>query len=728
MPLVRFNTRREWLLAMALFVLSCAVYLPVRNAGFIWDDVVMVTDNRCLRDLQGLKEIWFSTKTTDVYPMTFSMLWLEWHLWGPNPLGYHVVNVLLHATGALLLWRLLKRLHIPGAWFGSALFAVHPVGAASVAWISERKNTLAFVFFLLTLLAYERFQSSSQKKWYILTFVGFLAAILSKASVITLPLLFLLVVWWRNGSLNRKAILQTIPFFILSLIFGFITIWAQHHHAIGDSTPQTQNLIERLAGAGCAVLFYFWKDFMPLNLSVIYPRWQLQASDPAIYLPLLLLTGLFVVAWINRKTWGRHVLFGLGYFVIVLFPVMGFFDMYFLTFSRVADHLQHLALAGIVPFLVGSSLYFAGRWKLPQTVTFASGIVLIALLATATWIRAGVYISEEAVWTDTVRKNPRAWMAYNNLGNALFAKKSLDAGQKAYESALQENPDFPDAHSNLGNLLVAKGDLDNAIQHLRRATEVQPNNPKFHFNLGVGLAEQKKYAEALQEYAIALQLRPRYAEVKNNIAHVLLRQNKSAEALKAAEEALQINPGSAEAHFNAGEAASNLGQTAVALKHYELALQLRPTFVAAHYSAGILLAMNNDVAGAFPHFQEAVRLKPDDASLHTSLGNALAILKRPAEAIQEFQTALRLQPTNAEAHHNLGNVLSEQNRYLEAVEHYATSLKLDPQNIGTYLNFGLTLEKQGKQNEAKAQYQAALRLKPGDPAIQRQLQAVSRSN
>ena len=723
MPLVRFTTRSVWLLAGALLVLSCLVYLPVYNAGFIWDDVVMVTDNHCLRDFAGLKDIWFSTKTTDVYPVTFSMLWVEWHLWGANPLGYHVVNVLLHATGALLLWRLLKQLSIPGAWFGAALFALHPVAAGSVAWISERKNTLAFVFFLFTLLAYARFQSNSAKKWYFLSLVGFLLALTSKASVVTLPLIFLLMVWWQQGYLQKKDILRAIPFLALSFVFGLITIWAQRHHAIGDSTPQTQNFIERLAGASCAVLFYLWKDFLPVNLNVIYPQWELRGSNPLIYLPLIALIGAVSLAWVKRKTWGRHVLFGLGYFIIVLFPVMGFFDMYFLTFSRVADHLQHLALAGIIPFFVCGFLFVVRRIRVPQTVSLSAGFILLALLGTATWIRAGVYRSEETIWSDTVKKNPHAWMAYNNLGNAFFAQKKNDAAQTAYESALRENPDFPDAHSNLGNLLVEKRQLDKAVEHLRRATQVQNNNPKFHFNLGVALAEQKKFDEALQEYARALQLRPRYAEVQNNIAHVLLKQNKSAEALQHAQQALQINPDSAEAHYNAAEAASNLNQTAEAISHYESAIRIRPDFAVAHYSLGILLAMNNDVAKAFPHFQEAVRLKPDDSGLHTALGNAFAVLKHSDQAVTEFQTALRLRPDDAEAHHNLGNVLSEKGRFAEASEHYATCLKLDPQNVGAYLNFGITLEKQGKHKEAAAQYQAALKLRPGDPNIQRFLSA-----
>lgn len=725
MPHVSSNSKREWLLGAVLFLFSCLVYLPAIKAGFIWDDVVMVTDNHSLRNLSGLRDIWTTTKTTDVYPITFSMLWVEWQLWGANPLGYHVVNVLLHAAGAVLLWRLLKQLMIPAAWAGAILFALHPVGVASVAWISERKNTLSFVFFLLTLLSFIRFQNRGERKWYFLSIVAFLCALASKTSVVMLPFVLLLITWWNQGKLQKKDWFRAAPFFALSLVFGLITIWNQYYHAIGDSAPQHQNWIERAAGAGCAVLFYLWKDLFPVQLNVIYPRWELRASNPLIYLPLILLLAVMGIAWKKRDTWGRHLLFGIGYFVLVLFPVMGFFDMYFLTFSRVADHLQHLALAGIIPFFTAVAYWLMQRERLPKFLPAVTGATVAILLAFSTWTRASVYENEEKLWTDTVRKNPQAWMAYNNLGNALFARKQLAEAEAAYQSALAVNPDFPDAHSNLGNLLVEKRELDAAVDHLLKATSAQTNNAKFHFNLGVALGEQKKYAQALQSYERALRIRPRYAEVHNNMANLLLKQNKHQEALAHALAAVAINPNSPEAQFNAAEAQSNLGQNSEAISHYQMAIQLRPGFVAAHYSMGILFAMNNQVINALPHFEEAARLKPNDPILRTALGNAYAVTKQLPKAISEYQSALSLDMNNAEAHANLANALSESGRALEAFEHYSASLKLDPTNVNAYFNFGLILEKQGKRQDALTQYQAALRLRPNDAMIQRQIKALT---
>ncbi len=722
------NPKKEWLLGTLLLVLSSVAYLPVLQAGFVWDDVVMVTDNRCLRGWHGLHDIWFTTKTTDVYPITFTCLWVEWQLWGANPIGYHVVNVLLHAVGALLLWRLLKTLSVSGAWVASLLFALHPVTVASVAWVSERKNTLSLVFFLLALLAYEKFRQSTSNKWYALSITAFAFALASKTSVVMLPVILLLMGWWKTGHIVRKDIVRATPFFLLSFIFGLVTIWNQHYHAIGDSIPQQHTFLEKLAGTGCVVVFYLWKDLVPTKLSVIYPQWQLHASNPFIYIPVLLIMGVFIIGWKSRTTWGRHLLFAFGYFVVTLFPVMGFFDMYFLTFSRVADHLQYLALAGFVPLVVAGACALANKFRVPLTSMKAAVPVIAVLFAYATWTRASIYQNEEKLWRDTINKNPNAWMAFNNLGNSLFAQKRNAEARTAYESALAVNPDFPDANSNLGNLLVETKDLDAAVRHLKRATEVQPKNPKFHFNLGVALAEQRKYDEALLAYSTALQLRPNYADVHNNIAHILLKQGKWKDALQHATTALQLNPNSPEAHFNAGEAASNLDQTQQAISLFEGALKLRPDFASAHHSLGLLLAMNNQVDAALPHFREAVRLQPGASVTHASFGNALAITKHLDEAITEFEWALRIDPKNAEAHGNLANALSEKARYAEASEHYARALAIDPNNLNACVNFALTLEHQGKTNEALAQYHAALKLKPGDAMLQRQIRALTQSH
>jgi len=720
---------KEWLLGAALLALTCLVYQPMLHAGFVWDDVFMVTDNRMLRDQHGLHTLWFTNKFADPYRITMTSFWLEWQIWQSKALGYHLVSVLTHGIGALLLWRVLRRLALPGAWLAAVVFAVHPICVASAGWISEQKNTCSLIFYLLTFLWYLRFENSGQQKWYWLALFIFVCALMSKGSVVMLPVVLLALAWWQRSRITRKDFLRIIPFFALSFGAGLVTIWFQNHKAIGGEMVQGLDFFGRLAGAAWAVWFYLWKDWMPLNLSVIYPQWQIDSHSILAYVPGVLLCATLAACWHFRKSWGRHVLFGLGYFVITLFPVMGFFNMYILVFSRVFDHWQYAALPGSIALAVcGGTFLFkqaAAKFHFSNFIGSILAGALIIFLSISTMIRAEVYTSEETLWRDTVEKNPQAWMAFNNLGNALGAAGKTDEAMQAYNAAIKINPDFPDAHSNLGNALVGQKKLDEAIEHFKKAIKGEPRMANFHFNYGIALFEKKQFKEAAEEYGTALRLQPNSADALNNMANLLNKENKFQEALGYALNALQLRPDSSEAHYNAATAFSGLDKNAEAISHLEAALKLRPDFAGAHYDLGIAFAMENKMEEAARHFREVIRLKPDDASGHSSLGNALASIKKLDEAVAEYKIALRILPDDAQTHHNLATALSEQGKLDEAIEHYRISVNSRGDDPDTHFNFGMALARQGKVAEALAQYKEALRLKPGDAKIQDQIRVLS---
>lgn len=477
-----------------------------------------------------------------------SALWLQWHLWGGNPYGYHVVGVLAHILGALLLWRVLLRFtsHPRLAWLAAAVFALHPVGVASAGWISEQKNTLSIVFYLASIHCWLRFAGGGGRRGYWLALFFFLCALLSKGSAVMLPVVLLLVLWWQQGRIARKDFWRLAPFFMLSAAASLGTIWFQNHKAIGGEMVQDLTGPARVAAAAWAVWFYVWKALAPLNLCVIYPAWHVEAGSLAAWLPAIGLTAVFVFCWRYCKSWGRNMLLGLGCFVVTLFPVMGFFNMYFLVYSRVADHWQYLALPALLGLAVcGAGHCFARaaeKYHFPKMAGLAASAALLVLLFIATWTRAGVYTSEKAIWNDTVKKNPNAWMAWNNLGNAFAADGETDPSIAAYQKAIALNPSFPDAESNLGNALVGKGQIDEAIIHLQKAVEEEPKMAKFHFNYGVGLAGQGKLDEAAAQYQKALELQPGMANVRNNLASILCRQQKFGAALQQAQWAMQIKP------------------------------------------------------------------------------------------------------------------------------------------------------------------------------------------
>ncbi len=347
------RVRESYRLGLLLVAVTFAAYWPALRGGFVWDDALYVRDNPIIKASDGLRRIWCTTEFTDYYALSNTSFWLEWRLWGDNPVGYHVTNVLLHALNALLIWQLLRQLKIPGAYAAALVFALHPVNVMSVAWISERKNVLSLLFALLSTLAFLRWDETHERRWHGWAVVAFAAALLSKTAVVTLPFVLLLCLWWRRRQLTRRDFVATAPLFALSLAMGLVTIWFERQHGIAQEVIRTDALPARLAGAGWAAWFYAGKVFWPVNLSVIYPRWQIDAGSLLAWLPVVALVALLVA---SRKRRGAFV--AVACFVTLLFPALGFFDIAFMAYSYVADHWAYMSLTPII------ALVCAGlRWR-----------------------------------------------------------------------------------------------------------------------------------------------------------------------------------------------------------------------------------------------------------------------------------------------------------------------------------------------------------------------------
>lgn len=396
--------------AAVIILLTILAYLPVMRGGFFWDDHALITDNPLVKAPNGLYRFWFTTEAPDYYPLTFSLLWLEWRLWGNNAPAYHVVNVLLHAVSAVLVWRVLRRLRIPGAWLAALIFAVHPVNVATVGWISEQKSTLSMLFYAVAILLYLEFDEERHWRWYGLSLAAFLLALLSKSAVVMLPVVLLACVWWRRGQVERRDIACTLPFFALALIAGISTVWFQYGNAMHWRTVRETGFIGRLAAAGWSPWFYFFKAVLPFNLNVIYPKWEIDPGRLVSWLPGALLMGCFLVFWRERKSWGRAALFGFGYFTVTLFPVLGFFDQAFYRFSLVADHWQYYSIVGVIALgvAVGERICRKVGGGGGSFIKVFASVVVLTTLMVATRARASLYADPQALWRDTIAKNPEA--------------------------------------------------------------------------------------------------------------------------------------------------------------------------------------------------------------------------------------------------------------------------------------------------------------------------------
>ncbi len=284
--------------ALPIFVLVLLIYLPAMHGEFIWDDDILLTNNPLIRSTSGLFDIWFTSKPLDYVPLTMTSFWFQWRIWGLDPAGYHLVNALLHALGSVLLWRLLRMFKLPGAWFAATIFAVHPVCVASVAWIAEQKNTLSLVFVLLSLILYFRGEGSRELhgatsmatsqpgsgSFYWASLVAFALALASKPSAVVLPVILLGCIWWRYGKVGWRDILRTIPFFALTIASCFITLWIQHRARAGGEIHSDPFLV-RVLGGTWSVWFYLYKTILPINLSMIYPRWSINPGSVVTWLP-----------------------------------------------------------------------------------------------------------------------------------------------------------------------------------------------------------------------------------------------------------------------------------------------------------------------------------------------------------------------------------------------------------------------------------------------------------
>ena len=557
--------------ALGLVLLTVVAYVPAMQGGFLWDDGAMVYRNPAILAPDGLTDIWLSDELSTYFPLTASMLWLEWRLWGASPTGYRVVNVLLHALAVVLLWRLLVRLHAPGALVAAAVFAVHPVTVASVGWIAERKNTLSLPLFLLALLAAVRFEDEGRRRWYALALAAFVLALLAKTSVAMMPIVLLGFAWYRRGAITRRDLARAAPFVAVAAALALVTVLHQ-----GAAEHRPEGLASRVAAAGWAVWFYLGKAVLPLDLAMIYPRWDVQPAWPPAWIPLAALVLVAGVAWRRRAGWGRPVLAALGYVVAMLLPVLGLVGWSFHQHSLVSDHLQYVALAGPIALVVGAAAGALGRRGTGRPVGVALAATVVAALAALTWVRATIYQKGETLWRDTLAKNPASWAAHNNYGRRLAERGEIALAERHYREALRLRTDYPHAHNNLGVVLAGQGRDAAAERHYREALRLDVAYGEAHTNLGNLLARGGRYAEAVAEQQAAVELEPEVAAVWNNLGLGLADVGRDDEALAAYDRALRLRPDLAEAHHNRGSVLLRQGRLAEAAEAYATALRINP--------------------------------------------------------------------------------------------------------------------------------------------------------
>jgi protein O-mannosyl-transferase len=567
--------RSDWFFCLILAVVTMMAYQPAWHGGLLWDDDNTTTPPE-LRSLDGLRRIWFQPRATaQYYPLLFSSYWLQQRLWGDSPTGYHLVNLLLHIGCVVLVLKILRFLRVPGAELAAIIFALHPVNVETVAWISERKNTLSGLFGLAATLCYLKFDETRSRRSYALAIGLFVLGLLSKTAIVTLPLAWLVIFWWKRAAISwRHDVVPSLPFFFLSVAAGLVTRWFENTGIGYKARILDLSLLDRCLIAGRAFWFQLSKLLWPSNLTFVYPRWDINAGVWWQYLFPVGVLGLLVILWSLRR-WSRAPLAGVLIYILLLLPSLGFLNIYFFVYSFVADHWQYLACLGIITPCASGIVLLVERlerwraWLEPAVMLVFAGTLFVL-----TSHQSRMYSDIETLYRTTIARNPACWMAQVNLGNILYKANRIPQAMELFNQAMRIKPAV--AHYSIGNAFMQKSRTSEAIGEYEQALEIDPEYAEAHNNLGSALLLTGRTSEAIIEYEHALRINPGNAATHNNLGNALIQTGRASEAIAHYKEALRITPNSADAHNNLAAALTQIGRISEAIEEIKAALRINP--------------------------------------------------------------------------------------------------------------------------------------------------------
>ena len=643
-----------------LLVIVVLAYSPAIRGGFIWDDATWTTNNPLNVDPAGIFKYWTAQHGSDYWPLTGSVFWLQYQLWGDNASGYHLVNVLLHAGCAILLWLVLAKLPMPGAWLAAAVFAVHPVNVTSVAWITELKNTLSMLLYLLTLLAWLRFDDAQHKRfddaqhkrfddkrktlWYILAIACFALALLAKTSIVMLPVVLLGIAWWRRKTIAWRDLLLAAPMFALSALAGAVTVFFQYSRAITTDIAAPAGPLAQAAMAGKVVWFYLYKTVWPVELTIVYERWDATASALTDFLPLIAAILLATVIWLFRKRWTRPFAMGLGYFAVTLLPVMGLLNMSFMQHSFVSDHLQYVSIIGVISLIAGLAWWpfrNLGFWLKALAAVLAACVV--GGLAMMTWQRAHTFASAEALWRDVTEKNPTAAVGWDSLAMALAKnEQTRTEAINCYSRAIELSPDNASTYVNRGGLYISMNKLEQAMADFQAAAAIEPELASAHGNIGLIYSEMRKYDEAMAAYNRALASDPTHVASYSGRGKIHMLRGETEKAMEDFDRAVRYAPHIALTHYNRGNVHVRLKDFKAAIGDFTRAIELDPEMMAAYFNRGVAYQATGLHQLAIDDFTKAIELTPGLTEMYLLRARSHNALGRTEMTIRDLQTALPL--------------------------------------------------------------------------------------
>ncbi len=757
--------------ALLLVTFAVVAYLPALRAGFIIDDPENVSADPRMGSVAGLTSIWTDVAGPDVqhqyYPLTTTAFWAQHRFFGLEPRGYHAVNVLLHALNAIVLWRLLRRLAVPGAWVASVIFALHPVHAETVAWVSELKNVLSTFFCLASAWCFVKkspgdfFASRAGQSpdtdgakkspggffpgafSYTCAVLFFAAALLSKPSAALLPAALLIILWWKR-SVDGRALAALAPMVLMAAASAGLAVYIETRYAaVGDTSALS--LVEQWMLAGRTLGFYATTLAWPVDLMFAYPGFHLDATNPVDHAwsggaVVLLLVLLAASPWI-----GRGAFAAVAIFVVALAPIT-FVNVAFTRFSPVADHWVYLASVPMIALAAAAAvrLWWIGRGVHLRRMAVLVSMICVGILGGLTWQRAMVFESPHTLWTDTVQRNPGSWIAHAELARldsdaarelpASEADLVLSAAAAHYQHAIELRPGDSSLHVNLGELRLRQGLLDMAASEYRRAVELDPNAAAPRANLGALLLSQRNVGKAIEHLSAALKLNPRFAPAHNNLGSALAAAGRRDEAISHFRQAVAIDPSMSNARYNLANELQAVNRLDEAISEYRAALEVTPGSPAVLNNLGAALIKAGHPDQAIDYLDQANKLRAGDGATLHNMSLAARALGRLDQAIAFDEAAAKARPNDAEIHHVLGRLYTLAGRDLEAIQQLRLAVTYKPFFPMAHADLALALATHPGTTPALAAEaaeharRAALQSNRNDPSILRVLSLALAAN
>lgn len=687
------NNKRTWLTCILLAALTWIVFGQGVGHSFVeLDDGLIVTENPRVTNgltLKGIADGFASFDNQFYTPLRVISHMLDWQLYGANAGGHHLTNILLHTVSTLLLFAALKSMtgsHWRSA-FVAAVFAVHPLHVESVAWISERKDTLSGVFFMLALLAYSGFvRKPTSIGRYILVLVFFLLGLMSKPSLVTFPFVLLLLDYWPLGRFTKanrnRLILEKIPLLILSASASFIAFAAQGEVV---RSVATLSMPVRAMNAMASYGVYLRQTIYPAGLVPYYPHPGTAVSILSASLIFAVLLSSSVCFFFLRRSC-PYLLVGWLWFLGMLTPMIGIIQVG--DFAH-ADRFMYLAQVGLILMVAWAAGDLCSTWPKLRGFVFALAAGATVALALCSFDQTKHWRSSETLWRHALEVDSNNYMAHSGLGNALLAEGRPEEAITCYQAAMRIKPDFIEAWNYLGNAFLRTGQADQSIATLQTVLAIKPDFALAQNNLGNAYFYKGQFEDAIVQYRKAISLAPGAPSFYNNLGGTLLEIGKLDEAIPELQKALEIDSNCWEACRNMGKVFLQKGLWNEAVVYYSKAISIQPSCTECYYDLGTAHFKKSEIDQAIASYTEAVKLNPQYSGAWFSLGNSYARKGQTLGSISSYEKAIACNPRYTEAYSNLGNLLLQTGNATQGIHYLERALEIDPTNFATSNRNGL---------------------------------------